>query len=256
MDKSPREIFNLPQHFSAEQLKEAYKSKALSIRTTGNIKDSIEFKILTSYYKILKNELDILEITDKKAPINEHVTINKSSSKFDIKRFNELFAQNRTKEVTDKGYESWLLDKSDVIQDAQMITVNEPEPIESSSIGVSYLGLNNINDYSGDNMSDRSLNFMDLKKAYITPTVTDNLDKFKKRDTFRNIDDLKKQRASIVFEMNEYEKREYEKLQSKKEYEESMRYKRWINEGNEINNNYKNVQKQFEELTRNYNSVS
>lgn len=69
------------------------------------------------------------------------------------------------------------------------------------------LGVQDVDDFSGDNTSLKKLNFSDLKLAHTTSRIVDP--RQVSRAEYKSIDELKKDRGNVRFEMNNDEKRLY-----------------------------------------------
>ena len=173
----------------------------------------------------------------------------RSAGKFDLDRFNQVFSENKLENAYDKGYESWMSDKQ--IEDLPkpkgsfnldkfnsefseknidkknkyIVKYKEPEPLMASKkISFTELGEVDVDDFSGDNISKKNLNYMDYKVAHTTSKIVDPK-LIKSVKSFKNVEELERHRGSIKYDMDEKTMREYQK---KKELEEFKEMKRKI----------------------------
>lgn len=177
--------------------------------------------------------------------------ISRERERFNVDRFNQVFDDNRVKDFTDIGYEEWMernqvkeapsLGKNitkerfneqfekyaDEIKDRNnkyIIKYKEPEPLlMSKKLNFIELGTDKIDDFSGENRSNRNLNYMDYKIAHSTTRLVDpNI--VKQRKEFKNINEYERERSNIKKfsqkELAEQEKRKrIEELKEKKKQE-------------------------------------
>jgi hypothetical protein len=117
------------------------------------------------------------------------------------------------KDQGDEGYGSWMNDPDsfNVKHNRALIKYKEPMPMQSAcaNLGNFYeLGNNKIADYSGDNMTQKSLNYMDYRVAHSTHTLVD--ESLAHRRDYNNLNDLESDRAGISFSMSPAEIRTQE----------------------------------------------
>ncbi len=153
------------------------------------------------------------------------VNKNISPDSFNIDKFNVLFSNSRVSDPYDTGYDKWMNENKNTTNNGAIVKYKEPEAYTSSSLGGYLLGVEKITDFSGDNMTDRSLNFMDYKIAYTTPTIDNNIDKIKKRKEYKNLEALELDRSKIKFEVDPKLALQIEKKKMYTEMQETARLK-------------------------------
>ena len=203
-------------------------------KTPGN--SDYMFKIVTKCYKKLSDEFkaresdkqynelksEFMKTTEtQKKYVNPDIDISK---KFNIKQFNQVFDDNRIPTVTDSGYKEWM-DKNE-LRDAPdlgknitkesfneqferyadetkdkknkyIIKYREPEALQmSKKLNYIELGTENIDDYSGENKSNRDLNFMDYRIAHSTTRLVDP-NAVKERTQYKTVGEYEKSRTNI-----------------------------------------------------------
>jgi curved DNA-binding protein CbpA len=233
-DLCPRKILGVPKNYTIEELKRQYKKMVLKMhpdmKSVSDISSTANFQILTTCYKVLVQELEKKDNDKDFSNLKKecqsysktqekvvHKSIDPSES-FNVDKFNKLFSKSRVSNPYDKGYDDWMEKNKDIKNDGSIIKYKEPEPSVSSSLGGFLLGVEQISDFSGGNMTDKSLNFMDYRVAYTTPTIEKNIDKMSKRKDYKNLEALEKDRSKIKFEpdtkmITDLEKRKrYEQL--------------------------------------------
>ena len=103
------------------------------------------------------------------------------------------------------------------------------------------LGQTNIDDWSGENLTAKTLHFMDCKVAYSTNKLVDE-SVVKKRKDYNSVDDLKKDRSQISYDLSDAQKRKIElKMlkeaeKEKRRKDELRRYEEEINEKHKLYN--------------------
>jgi curved DNA-binding protein CbpA len=168
----------------------------------------------------------------------------KSRSRFNLDRFNKVFEDNKVDDFTAAGYDEWIrknsikdapsLDKkitkenfnqqfekyADETKDKSnkyIIKYREPEPMMmSKKLNFIELGTSQIDDFSGENRSNRDLNYMDYRLAHSTTRLVDP-NVVKQRKDFNSVDDYEKERANI----KKLSQKELAYIEKKKRLEES-----------------------------------
>lgn len=165
---------------------------------------------------------------------------------FDIGKFNALFDKHRIENVHDRGYNDWY--KKDIPEkdvpdfkgsgkeafnrhfekhvkvrndSKHVVKYVEPEAMWSTKIPCTEIGTISIDDYSGDNSTLKRLNYTDLKLAHSTTRIVDP--SLVNRKEYKSVDDLKRDRGNVQFEMDEKEMREYLRRTRAKEEAEKKR---------------------------------
>jgi hypothetical protein len=252
-DLCPRKILSLPTTFTLEELKKQYKKMVIKMhpdmKNVSDISSTANFQILTTCYKVLLKELEIKETekdfvnlkNDSASYTKKQPTVvnkNISPDSFNIDKFNVLFSNSRVADPYDTGYDKWMNENKNTTNNGTIIKYKEPEAYTSSSLGGYLLGVEKITDFSGDNMSDRSLNFMDYKVAYTTPTIDNNIDKIKKRKEYKNLEALELDRSKIKFEVDPKLAVEIEKKKMYAEMQEAVRLKNIASRDAMVANNF------------------
>lgn len=170
------------------------------------------------------------------------------TKRFSLDRFNKAFEENRVETATDIGYKQWM--DSQQVKDAPQLKKNisndkfnsyfekyaeknvdpkqkmvvrykEPEPmLLAKKINFTELGTDKIDDFSGENKSLKSLNFMDYRVAHTTSRIVDP--KLVQRQEFKSIEDVERDRANI----RQFTSKELTDLERKKKKEELREKKR------------------------------
>lgn len=169
-------------------------------------------------------------------------------SRFDQDKFNKFFTDNKLKDDREEqGYQQWMQEND--IKEApkyrgsfnsngfnqhfnqhaqmpsnhrQIIKYQEPEAlVTSKKLGFTELGQDTIDDYSGENKSNKNLNFMDYRVAHTTSRIVDP--SIKPRADFKDIQELETSRANISYQMSDEEYALYMKKKRLQEKEEEKR---------------------------------
>lgn len=242
----PYKILDLPKNFTLEQLKANYKRVALKTHPDKSGCSDYLFKLVTQSYKALLKELERRE-SDKpfqQMKHNSRTTLEKQGmergsaggSSFNINKFNQVFDQYKVEDAVDKGYGNWMSksrpDREDINIDNKigkvsadkfntifeknvtgtgrnLVVYKEPEAMMSTKrMGYAELGVSRIGDFSGDNLTNKTLNYMDYRKAHTTTHLVDRSG-FGARQEYNSIDDLQADRSSMRTTMTAKEQRLY-----------------------------------------------
>lgn len=181
----------------------------------------------------------------------KHVKINLSAGdNFNVNKFNKVFEEHKLEDVTDVGYGDWMassstqreeisiqnklrkfsqdrfnkeFEKQPLHIEKRMIVHKEPEALcTTKKIGFSEIGITGISDFSGENLTRKTLNYTDYKVAHTTNRLVDQRS-VKQRKDYRNIDDVEKERETVSYQMSDADLRELSKRQQQ---EEKMELKR------------------------------
>ena len=258
---NPYEVLGLPKNYTLDQLREKYKAIAIKVHPDKPGGSDYLFKLVTAAYKDLAkkhasrtvdkqfNELKLESKKDK-----GDIPSQKDNKSFNLNRFNNVFENNRLPENSDHGYKEWMstaesnpdsggvpkkLDKKFSIDcfnktfddlpthahaSKSMTKFKEPSPLTASSSKLicSELGIERINDYSGD-VSNGGLTFTDYKKAHTTTRLItkDMLKNCEQKQL--SLDSIEKERGSVRYTMNDAEKDAYEKQLKYHEIKERKR---------------------------------
>lgn len=255
----PYKILDLPKKYTLEQLRYNYKRIALKTHPDrSQLKSDYLFKLVTAAYKFLLEELETREV-DK--PFHELKTGSRTTAKqqqthpgaggsgFNVKRFNRLFEEHRLDEVDDTGYGDWMakskkerdelaiknnvgtydshkfnqaFDSQSNNPEKKIIIYKEPEPLSASKhLGFSELGLSQTNDFSGANLTNKSLNYTDYKVAHTTTRLVEG--GTRQRKDYRNIKELELERDNVSYQMSEKEMRDAARRKNRDEQLEKKR---------------------------------
>ena len=257
----PYKVLNIPKNFTIEQLKEAYKKMALTVHPDKGGSEYL-FKLVTLCYKALTKDYNkrnsdkqyqelkssFLKSQQTNKPTN--VEIDPSRGGFNIKKFNKIFEENKIEDITDTGYGNFLKDTPDVKQkklfncknfsneafnkqfekrttqddtNKFVVKYRDPEPLMASKkIAYTELGQESIDDFSSENISKKSLNFMDLKIAHTTSRIVDPRN-VNQRKEYKTIDDVEKDRSQISYNMDDHDREYYEKMKKLDDLKEKKR---------------------------------
>jgi curved DNA-binding protein CbpA len=188
-------------------------------------------------------------------------------TKFDLDKFNKIFSEHKLNDAYDKGYQDWMTEETVPQQQsvnmgksfnlnnfnknfetAQVDTRNkfivkyrEPEAlVTTKKIGYTELGSENVDDFSGDNMSKKSLNFMDYKVAHSTSRIVDPTIANKVK-TYRNVEELERARGGISYHMDQETQEEWEYMQEMEKLKEKKRMAAMVERDRAIREQYEKV---------------
>jgi curved DNA-binding protein CbpA len=214
-----------------------------------NLAKEYKKKKTDKQYTELKSEF-VKTHQQNSEPKYQNINIDYSKS-FNIEKFNNLFDQNKIESVTDTGYGDFLKstkekEQKNIFADKRftsetfnkifdkqclknkeankfVVKYSDPEPLSSSKkIAFTELGVDTIDDFSGDNQSRKTLNYMDLKLAHTTNRIVDP-STVDPRKQYRNIEELETDRGQVSYTKNEKERLHYEKIKTKEEISEKRR---------------------------------
>lgn len=235
----PYKMLELPTNFSLEQLRNNYKRIALQVHPDKAGGSEYMFKLVTECYKTLLSELKLKQadkqytelksgFTDYVDSQNHHQYQNKEinaniGKRFSLTRFNQVFEENREKDIHDEGYKQWMESqdvreppklKNNISNDKfntyferyaekqtdprhkMLVKYKEPEAmLMTKKIAFTELGVDQIDDFSGENKSLKNLNYMDYKLAHTTTRIVDP--SLVKRKEFNNLQEIERDRANI-----------------------------------------------------------
>ncbi len=261
MEVDPYKLFGLTKDFTLDELKAKFKklalvthpdrggSEALFLLTTKAFKKLIQeynYRVSGSQHHELKKNFDSSDSSYFNSKIKPDEV---SGSRFDANKFNRLYEENRLEQVTDSGYERWM-NKNDVpttsnkkprgkfdpkqfnksfetetrknTENKFIIPYKEPEPlVTTKKIQFMELGVDKIDDYSGENTTKKHLNFMDYKVAHTTDRIVDPSQVSRK--DYNDIHALEAEREQVSYKMSPEDFAAYKK---KKEQEEEAERRR------------------------------
>lgn len=207
-------------------------------------------ELKSSFQKHQDNErsyknVDIDDYREREVPFQGRGTDRQAdmAKRFNLDKFNQVFDDNRVKDFTDIGYKEWM-DKNEIkdaptlgknitkerfneqfekyadeIKDKSnkyIIKYKEPEALSMcKKLNFIELGTDIIDDFSGENRSNRDLNYMDYKVAHSTTRLVDPT-AFKQRKEYRTVDDYERERSNI----KKFSQKELAELEKRKKMEE------------------------------------
>ena len=267
----PYQILGLNKKFTLQELKDKYKTIAVKVHPDKGGTEEL-FLLVTKCYKLLlaehnkrvaQKEFYDLKTDFKKSqaqPQRAHPSSKLDLDKFDIDKFNRVFSENKLEDAYDKGYKEWMSDEpvKDIVKPKGSFTIDsfnsrfekqeldsknkyivkyrEPEPLMASKkMSFTEIGVDQVEDFSGDNISNKNLNYMDYKVAHSTSKIVDPRLK-ENIQQYKNIEELEKQRSQVSYEMDEDTMREYlarkklEKMKERQRKEAIAKQERMMNE--------------------------
>lgn len=235
----PYHILGISKKFTLEELRDKYKALAVKVHPDKGGTQEL-FLLVTKCYKALLKEYEKRksqkEYHELKTEFNKNMqkhtptaSSSMSGQKFDIDKFNKVFSENKLDNPYDKGYGNWMSDapppdevqvkKKNIDNDKfnalfekstrldknnkYIIKYTEPEPmIASKKIGFTELGADHIEDFSGENTTNKNLNYMDYKVAHTTSKIVDPK-LLKEVKSYRNMEELERHRSTLKYDMEE-----------------------------------------------------
>ena len=268
----PYEVLSVSKNCTMSEATSVYKKLAKKAHPDRGGNSEV-FDILTKSYlfivdeikkKMDKNHQELKENT-------EEYSFNKPEGEFDINQFNTLYKKFKLSDSNDNGYGN-MMEKSKAVrddfnidnvfsdnfnisvfntvfdnvkdeseQDKTLTVYKEPEAIvPNQSIGYSNIDDMNVNDYGKSAQLNQSnqLQYTDYKKAHTQQLI--NTQTFKKK-TYRNIDELEKERDNTTFTMTDEERLYYDNKKKQKEIEEYHRKQSIQNRDNKIKSQFQKI---------------
>ena len=259
--KTPYEILKVPKNFTLEQIRKAYKKRALETHPDRNNGNGEQFDLvseayiaLLEAYKLKRDDKQYHELKTgaddyMKRQDNYQKKNTKLGGQFDINSFNKLYSEYRIEKPEDSGYSDWI-DKNqyktddiakhpklsrgfnlnlfndtfndEVKEDEENRIVEYKTPQPLVSSGnISYSELGQKNIKNYTGKS--SLNYTDYREAH---TKTRLIDPSKvKYTTYKNVDEVKHARSNIKdFTQDEWAEIMEEKDKKKHEEEDRNQY--------------------------------
>ena len=243
--------------------------KMLVAEYNRRVSDKQYNELKTDFSKFMEQQLGINTQPEKPKTSKHRSSHAQTKSRFDmdfdIDKFNTLFDENKLDDVTDKGYKEWMetqkvpeqkklksfnldnfnrqFDKSATIDNKNKYIVQYKEPealVCATKITFSELGKDSIDDFSGDNMNKKQINYMDYRVAHTTSKIVDpRLAKNIKQ--YKNVDELEKTRSSVSFQMDEQTMKEYMQKQKLEEMREHQRLANLTKRDEQISEHYQRI---------------
>ena len=165
--------------------------------------------------------------------------MSRGSTKFDVDRFNRVFSENRMESVHDTGYTAWMqkydpddprtlakIAQEEKAKEMRLVKYNEPAAMHVvKGLNFEELGVSHVDDFSREPaIADRrNLTFTDYRVAHSTTKIIDP-DLVRKRQEYKNVQELEKERANVRYEMNAAELKRYHAAKQKIEKNENQRH--------------------------------
>jgi curved DNA-binding protein CbpA len=201
------------------------------------------------------------------APERQRATDTNNGESFNNK-FNRLFEETRLENPMDGGY-GHLMEKSNGSREdisiprmrgnyneekfnkaferqtinntnREVVSYKPPEPLlMAKKLAFTELGVDQVDDFSGQNNSLKQLNYSDYMKAHSTSKLIDPR-MVRQRAEYRNVEELERHRSQAPV-MTDAEQREYStllekqaELERKRQYQLSMQDQRWASHAEKV----------------------
>lgn len=186
--------------------------------------------------------------------------------KFNLKLFNKLYEQNKLWDPNDQGYDNWMKDDNDITNETpvfskkfnlnvfnstfesyknknnnQIVEYGDPQALVSTNTGFSDIdNSNDINDFTKPVDGINGIGYTDLKTAYSNKgaLIDPNQVEYK---TYNSIDELKRDRSKISYNMTPEQIRESEIRKLQERENEEKRQQRIRERDLLISNNYSKI---------------
>lgn len=251
----PYKVLNVPESVTLEELKEAYRVMAFKTHPDTGGSDAL-FQIVTSSFKTIFKRLKLAQSDKqfdslKREYNNTNTRVVKiaptdDASKFSIDTFNKLFDQHSRPDVhKTSGYSSFLKssfenmcdqpvkmsqfneafnDRTSGVKSKHLAKVFEPSSI---AIGkgvenITELGVERVEDFSGENLSKKNLHFTDLLVAHSTTRIVDP-STVSQRPDYKKLEDVEIDRSKISYNMSAKDRLLYDESMRKKKLQEKKR---------------------------------
>jgi curved DNA-binding protein CbpA len=225
-------LLGLSINCNMDQLKTQFKKLAKKYHPDKG-GDEYLFNVLSDAYRIMhkriKRNIEERDFIQLKQDAKENIVFSRDNQVVAdegfIKKFNKLFDENRLEDpVMDRGYDEFMkMDEIEVKSNSQISKFRLPAPQSSSkSLNFTELGKCKEDDFSGKNDSSARLHYMDYREAHMTSKLV-NTNEIKKRDTYKNLNDIEKKRKSQNFKVTPEEEYYYKKLDEIEKKEEQSR---------------------------------
>ena len=244
--------FTKNQPIDINQLKEKYKTYALQTHPDRNNGNTKNFNIINEAYKFLVEEYkriqDDKQFNQLKSESSKYLeqqskkntqNVQVSSENFNLNKFNNVFQDNLIENTADSGYSDWInnnkYESEDIQRNNNLSTSNfndtfnntvkytnqvvkykEPEVLHSRTSNVVELGIDKVDNYSGET---NSIKYTDYKEAHTTSRIVDPNQKYRE---YNSIDQLQNERSNIK-ELTQEEIEYTENQKSNRDREERNR---------------------------------
>ena len=282
-------LFQLPKNYTLEQLKQAYKKLAIKTHPDKPNGSKQKFQLVTKSYFLLvekhkkrqqdKQYMDLRNESQKyieKQRQNVGSNIHMDKEKFNVKLFNKLYEQNKLDDPNDKGYEDWLRNDEEVVEQPkifsdkfninvfntmfekmkdreienannEVIQYRQPNAVVSAERNMNYTdidiyGKHNTN-FTKAVRGREKLGYTDLKDAY-TKTKLINTSQVQMKQ-YKNLDELERERSNIDYEMSSQQIEMNRRQKIEDERRERLRKERIRERDNQISQTYLSIHKRM-----------
>lgn len=280
----PFSILGIEATDDADAIKKAYKRQSLRYHPDKGGSEE-QFAMITRAYVYIMKKLDRLQYklatdSNMKTSAQEFVqqqetqpreNIYVDRTKFDPKRFNRVFDDNKLADVNDDGYadmmksgprtdrdievenvfngkfnrvvfQSEFEDRKNADQSAEIVVYEEPKALVSSGLNYCELGADRINDYGKPDRLNTV--FSDYKLAHGTGSKLINPADVQ-HTTYKSVDDLKMARENIKHELSPEEEHLMRTRRQREELEEAARQLRVSEQDALASQQYERLNKLF-----------
>ncbi len=276
---NPYQLLGLNQNYNMDQLKLAYRKKAIQTHPDKGGNPELFDEVTKAYFCLLeklKNKEDDKQYLDLKNNSKNYIesqsssnkqNINLSKEKFNLNEFNKVFEENKIADPTDIGYDEWLKDDKNVKEPPKVFSKkfnidvfnstfenwkDEDENLHREIVLrdepkalVSFNGKTGFSELGVDRVDDfsnteRGLGYTDLKQAYSKNGII-NTKAIKPRESYRSIQEYEKARANINYTMSEEDIRKEAIRKKREQEEEERRVMRVQQRDNQAFNSYNRV---------------
>lgn len=265
--ESPYDILDVDENISLKDLNNVYKKIVLKYHPDRPGGNQIYFDKYTNAYKKIQKNIKANSYKDHNElkSNNEEFNFSKNQdimdkNKFNPKKFNKVYENNRILDAFDAGYGNWKTEErpdpvkinnftqenfnkkfnetTKAKKDNQIQRLYNLDNNISSSMNYTELGKNVIEDFSG---KTNNIEYTDYKKAHTTERLIDPNDVVV--NSYKNLNDLEKARSSLQYTMNDTDKEFYQNQQKVAQILEQRRLKNLRNNDNNITKKYKEINK-------------
>ena len=261
----PYKILRVSKTDSLEHIRNAFKKVARNVHPDKGGTEEMFNVVVESYREIFKlkkmqeeEEASFQQMKEESKKHNEkqngqrsvHFQEDKVEFNEELQtKFNRVFDDNRLGNVTDDGYGGMMASSSSAREDiyierivqnekdlhtsfdrqkslnSDLVKYKEPEAlcVQSKKLTYDELGVGNIDDFSSDTVG-KQLMYMDYMKAHTTNKLVDK-ELIRKQGTYKNLEDITKQRLKQSFELTDEDKRIIEEHEQQAKLKEVSRKK-------------------------------
>jgi hypothetical protein len=230
-DICPYKILDIHTNCSIEELKARFKHLAIKYHPDKGGDKNIFNLMVNCYKKVFKDikmKDDEKDYTQLKQ--HAHVSLNPKENSYVVAKedfndkFNKFFNDNKTKdENVERGYTSFMNSPDVKLSDKhyKVSKYKEPEGNVHSKLQFHELG-EKVRDFSGKNHNMHELQYMDYQYAHTTSKLIEP-SLVEEREDFKSMDDIKKKRSEVNFNLTDRDKKYYDNIKLRKDKKEQKR---------------------------------